>query len=284
MGRGKHEGDKARKRLVDALQALLRDSILLLDAQIEKSVSETTKLKAEWAGQRSAAQKEHLRLERQHALLLAKIHELKRHLPSSYYNGDVANKRALAAVDTELGEGGARGNAREQELSQIVQMLRDRSGANIVILAGAENVVRDLQVSDVHWRDALEYASEMAQCVVEEDSSGVLKVTQPPRVNFDFPDADITEIITTIGKVAGANIIISPDVQGTLTVRLNNVPWRDALEEVAKTRGYVVVQERRDILRVVDPASLAESALENMRLRPLTATATEPVGINPPSN
>ena len=148
-------------------------------------------------------------------------------------------------------------NVVEQELSQIVQMLRDRSGANIVILAGAENVVRDLQVSDVHWRDALEYASEMAQCVVEEDSSGVLKVTQPPRVNFDFPDADITEIITTIGKVAGANIIISPDVQGTLTVRLNNVPWRDALEEVAKTRGYVVVQERRDILRVVDPASLA---------------------------
>ena len=94
----------------------------------DKAARRQTKLKAEWAGQRSAAQKEHLRLERQHALLLAKIHELKRHLASSYYNGDVANKRVLAAVDTELGEGGARGNAREQELSQIDAGETARSG------------------------------------------------------------------------------------------------------------------------------------------------------------
>lgn len=149
-------------------------------------------------------------------------------------------------------------NIVEQDLGQIVLMLRERSGANIVMLAGEDNVVKGLQLADVHWRDALEYAAELAGCVVEEDSSGVLKITKPPRVDFDFPDADITEIINTIAKVADANIIVSPEVVGTLTVRLKDVPWRDALEEVAKTRGYVVVQERRDILRVVDPASLAE--------------------------
>ena len=147
-------------------------------------------------------------------------------------------------------------NVEERELSQIVQHLRDRSGANLVVIQGGEEVVRDLQITDVHWRDALDYAVEMAGCVVEEDKSGVLKITRPPRVNFDFPDADIRDIIQTIAKVADANIMISPEVSGTLTVRLKNVPWRDALEEVCKTRGFTVVQERRGILRVVDPATL----------------------------
>ncbi|MFT4543231.1 MAG: type IV pilus assembly protein PilQ [Planctomycetota bacterium] len=147
-------------------------------------------------------------------------------------------------------------NVVEQDLATIVGSIRDRSGANIVILEGGDNIVADLQITQVYWRDALEYAVELARCVLEEDKSGVLKITEPQRVNFDFPDADIVEIITTIGKVANANIMISPEVSGNLTVRLNDVPWRDALEEVAKTRGYTVVEERRGILRIVDPASL----------------------------
>ena len=147
-------------------------------------------------------------------------------------------------------------NVVEQELSQIVQHLRDASGANVVVVEGGDEMVRDLELSDVHWRDALDYAAEMAGCVVEEDKSGVLKVSKPPRVTFDFPDADINDIIGTIAKVSGANIIVGPEVTGSLTVRLNDVPWRNALEEVVKTRGYTVVAEQRGILRVVDPLTL----------------------------
>lgn len=149
----------------------------------------------------------------------------------------------------------------EQELSQIVQYLRERSGANIVLVEGGDRIVSDLQITDVYWRDALDYAAEMAGCVVEEDKSGVLKISAPPRVKFDFPNADINEIISTIAKVSGANVIVGPEVAGTLSVRLNDVPWRNALEEVVKTRGYIVVEEARNILRVVDPASLEKQLI-----------------------
>ena len=149
-------------------------------------------------------------------------------------------------------------NIVEQDLAQVVQFLRDRSGANIVIVEGGENKVRDLQISDVYWRDALEYAVELASCVVDEDKSGVLKISNPPRVGFDFRDQDINEIITAIATASGANIIVSPDVSGTVRVKINDVPWRDALEEIVKTRGYTVVEERRGILRVVDPLSLEQ--------------------------
>ncbi len=147
-------------------------------------------------------------------------------------------------------------NVVEQNLAQVVQYIRDRSGANIVLLEGGDKIVKDLQITDVDWRDALEYATRMASCVVTEDRSGVLTVTDPVRVHFDFLDADINDIITTIATSSGANIVVGPEVTGTLRVRLQNVPWRDALEEVCLARGYVVVEARRGILRVVDPASL----------------------------
>ena len=150
-------------------------------------------------------------------------------------------------------------NVVEADLAQVVQNLRDRSGANIVIIDGSgQKMVRDLQINDVHWRDALDYAVTLADAVVTEDRSGVLVVSSPIPVTFDFgeKDTDIRAIITTIAAVSGSNIIVAPEVTGTLRVRLRNVPWRDALEEVAKTRGYTVVEERRGILRVVDPLTL----------------------------
>ena len=144
----------------------------------------------------------------------------------------------------------------ERPLSQVVQELRDKSGANIVLLEGGNQVVRDLQVSDIYWRDALDYAVELAGCVVEQDKSGVLSITKPVRVGFEFIDQDINEIITAISKAAKANVIVGPEVTGTLRVRLEDVPWRAALEEIVKTRGYTVVEEQRNILRVVDLVSL----------------------------
>jgi hypothetical protein len=57
-------------------------------------------------------------------------------------------------------------------------------------------------------------------------------------------------------------------VQGTLSLRLTNVPWRDALDVAVKTLGFVVVEEQRGILRVVDPLSLqAQMETHSYQLR-----------------
>ncbi len=154
-------------------------------------------------------------------------------------------------------------NLAERTLEVVVQYLRDRSGANIEIIDTdteviSTSVIRSIQLSDVHWRIALDIVAEKAGCVVEERRNGVLLVTKPPVVTFQFPDSDIREIISTIGKVSGANIVIAPEVVRNLSVSFNGVPWRDALEVVAKTRGYTVVEERGGVLRVVDPLLLQD--------------------------
>lgn len=142
-----------------------------------------------------------------------------------------------------------------RELSEIVQYLREQSGANIVVLEGADEPI-SLELTDVSWREALELAGELAGCVVEERTAGVLVLDRPPRVTFAFTNSQLTEVIDAIGKISGANIVVAPEVAGTISLRLTDVPWRDALEVATKTLGYTIVEEERGILRVVDPVSL----------------------------
>ena len=96
----------------------------------------------------------------------------------------------------------------------------------------------------------------------------LLKVEKPPRVFFAFTNAPIQEVIDTIAKISGANIVVAPEVQGNITLRLKNIPWRDALEAACKTLGYAVVEEDRGILRVVPRSNLTEDlVVKSFQLR-----------------
>ncbi len=146
---------------------------------------------------------------------------------------------------------------RDRLLREVVRNIRQRSGVNIVMSEDIEDRVT-LDLEDVEWRKALELVAESAGCVVVEAGSGILKVEKPPRVYISFENADIQKVIDMIGKISGANIVVAPEVQGTITLRLRDIPWRDALEATCKTLGYVVVEEARGILRVVPSSSLRE--------------------------
>lgn len=164
---------------------------------------------------------------------------------------------AVSAASAQQAMSDARVSLRveSRQLSEVVQYLREQSGYNIVVLQGGETPI-SLDITDVSWRDALDLSAELAGCTVEERTAGVLAVIKPPRVDFAFDNTDIKQVIDTIAKLSGANIVIAPEVQGTLSLRLQNVPWRDALDVAVKTLGFVVVEEQRGILRVVDPLSL----------------------------
>jgi len=145
----------------------------------------------------------------------------------------------------------------DRSLEEVVRYLQEQSGANVVIKdqQNAQSII-SIDLTDIPWRDALDLAAELAGCVVEARAAGVLVIDKPPRVTFSFDNADVRAVIDAIGKISGANIVVAPEVAGTLSLRFKEVPWRDALDVVAKTLGFTVVQDTRGILRVVDPVSL----------------------------
>lgn len=148
-------------------------------------------------------------------------------------------------------------DVKDRELSAVVDFIRARADVNIVVAPDITEKVT-LSLKEVGWRQALELVAERAGCVVVQAGPNLLRVEKPPRVHFAFQNVDITVVIDAIAKLANANIVIAPEVKGSITIRLKDVPWKDALKTAVKTLGYTVVEEERGILRVVPPESLTE--------------------------
>ena len=74
-------------------------------------------------------------------------------------------------------------------------------------------------------------------------------------ISLDLKDADIRDVLLTFSKLARLNMVIDPDVRGSVTVRLENVPWDQALEVILKVNGLGYVLEG-NIARVGAPSRL----------------------------
>jgi type IV pilus assembly protein PilQ len=74
-----------------------------------------------------------------------------------------------------------------------------------------------------------------------------LPASQP--VSMDFQNADIRTVLRSFSVYAGKNIIASPEVEGEVTVYLEDVPWRTALNLVLKANGYGA-KEEEGVIRV----------------------------------
>jgi GspD-like, N0 domain len=160
---------------------------------------------------------------------------------------------------------------RDLPLKDVVKAIRKKVGVNILMDDGIDKTVT-IQFSDVPWRAALDRVAESAGCVVIEKGRDVVVVAKSRRVSFAFKDASIRQVIDTIAKISGANIVVAPEVKGTVSLRLRGVPWRDALESVAKTLGYVVIQEESGILRVVPRSEVLLTEGAAARRTPRTRT------------
>ena len=62
------------------------------------------------------------------------------------------------------------------------------------------------------------------------------------RIDLDLKDADIHNVLRFISDVGRVNVITSDDVKGTVTIRIKNVPWDQALETVLQSKGLGMVR------------------------------------------
>ena len=82
------------------------------------------------------------------------------------------------------------------------------------------------------------------------------------RANVTAIDADLSVLIQQLAELGGANVIISPEVNGAVTTQLRDVQWLSALHAIVVSAGdFAVVQERDDLLRIT-PAWRIEQQVE----------------------
>ena len=56
-------------------------------------------------------------------------------------------------------------------------------------------------------------------------------------------DMDIRAFVDHVAETAKLNVLLAPEVQGTVTLRFEDVPWRAALNAATSALGFVVVDE-----------------------------------------
>ena len=68
---------------------------------------------------------------------------------------------------------------------------------------------------------------------VEEEK----KVYSGQKISLDFKDADIRNIIRLIADISSLNIIVSENVKGKVTIKLENIPWDEVLDIILETNN-----------------------------------------------
>jgi len=83
-------------------------------------------------------------------------------------------------------------------------------------------------------------------------------------ISLDIQDAEIKGVLRLIADVSGLNVISGDDVKGTITTRLVNVPWDQALDVILRTLGLGQTREG-NIIRVASSERFAKEQQDIVR-------------------
>jgi type IV pilus assembly protein PilQ len=76
------------------------------------------------------------------------------------------------------------------------------------------------------------------------------------RLTLNFQDIDVRPLLQLLADTSGQNIVVSDSVKGRVTLRLQNVPWDQALDIVLRTKG-LDMRRRDNVILVAPQAELA---------------------------
>ncbi|MGL5742202.1 MAG: secretin N-terminal domain-containing protein [Legionella sp.] len=74
------------------------------------------------------------------------------------------------------------------------------------------------------------------------------KVFSGRKISLNFQNISICAVLQLLADFTGMNIVVSDKVQGNITLRLNNIPWDQALDIILTTQGLAKRQTGNVIL------------------------------------
>ncbi len=90
---------------------------------------------------------------------------------------------------------------------------------------------------------------------------GYLDPARSRRVSLDVQRAAVQTVLRTLAEVSGRNIVSNQEVAGQVTVRLNQIPWPQALDIVLLTQGLGFTDEE-GVLRIASLEKLRQEQLD----------------------
>lgn len=160
-------------------------------------------------------------------------------------------------------------DAESEPLAQVLARIGRAAGVPVLAAPDAQESFT-VSLREIPWREAVDVLARMSRCQVVDLPGGGALVTRPVTVDLEVVETDVRGVLQLIGRVAGRSVLLSTDVRGLVSVSMKEVPWRDALERVARTAGDLHVVESANCVLVgrVAPTldSFAGPSLEQLAL------------------
>ncbi len=86
------------------------------------------------------------------------------------------------------------------------------------------------------------------------------------RITLNFQDIQVRSVLQLIADVSDLNIVVSDSVSGSLTLRLTNVPWDQALDIVLETRN-LDMRRSGNVIWIAPIAEIAAREQQILRAR-----------------
>lgn len=126
---------------------------------------------------------------------------------------------------------------------------------------------------------AIQPAVNLAAEQKEHPQSGATgpKYTGEP-ISVNLKDVDLKDFFRLIHEISGLNVVLDPDVKGTLTIVLDDVPWDQALDIVLKN-DTLARQLDGNVLRIATVDTLRREAEARRGQQEAEALAVEKITV-----
>jgi len=137
--------------------------------------------------------------------------------------------------------------------AKFVDVRRDGVSSSIVITP-----VDKMEYEQVAYQTGNIFTLEMQP--LTQDKIDERKKLQPQytgeRISLSFQSVEIRSLLQIIADVAGANMVVSDSVNGEIAMRLQNVPWDQALDIILRTKG-LGLRRQGNVMMVAPVAEIA---------------------------
>jgi type IV pilus assembly protein PilQ len=148
-----------------------------------------------------------------------------------------------------------------------IDTVRIGDAARVLISAGGDWEPVAYQTEDV-------YTIEIKP-VVKTAATEERKEYKGERLTLNFQDIETRAVLQLLADTSGQNMVISDSVQGNVTLRLQNVPWDQALDIVMTTKGLDKRQDGNVIL--IGPATEIAAREKALAAAKKDLSAVEPL-------
>ena len=86
------------------------------------------------------------------------------------------------------------------------------------------------------------------------------------KVNLVFKEADLKNVLMFFAEYVDKNFIVDERVKGKITIRLRNMPWKEALKLILDTKDLRMI-ETKDYIRIVPKSYFEKLQKEKLKLQ-----------------